>query len=36
MCGRFTLTTHLGAIAKRFGVSRFLEEVRHAPRYNIV
>jgi len=35
MCGRFTLTTHLGAIAKRFGVSRFLEEVGHAPRYNV-
>jgi putative SOS response-associated peptidase YedK len=35
MCGRFTLTTHLGAIAKRFGVSRFLEEARHAPRYNV-
>jgi putative SOS response-associated peptidase YedK len=33
MCGRFTLTTNLGAIAKRFGVSRFLEEV--GPRYNI-
>ena len=35
MCGRFTLTTNLGAIAKRFGVSRFLEEVGHAPRYNV-
>ena len=35
MCGRFTLTTHLGAIAKRFGVSRFLEEAGHAPRYNV-
>ena len=35
MCGRFTLITNLGAIAARFGVSRFLEEVRHAPRYNI-
>lgn len=33
MCGRFTLTTNLGAIAARFGVSRFLEEV--GPRYNI-
>ena len=33
MCGRFTLTTNLGAIAKRFGVARFLEEV--GPRYNI-
>ena len=33
MCGRFTLTTNLGAIAKRFGVSRFLEEV--GARYNI-
>ncbi|MBI4380286.1 MAG: SOS response-associated peptidase [candidate division NC10 bacterium] len=33
MCGRFTLTTNLGAIAKRFGVARFLEEV--SPRYNI-
>jgi putative SOS response-associated peptidase YedK len=32
MCGRFTLITNLGAIAKRFGVSRFLEEV--GPRYN--
>jgi putative SOS response-associated peptidase YedK len=35
MCGRFTLTTHLGAIAARFGVSRFLEEVGHVPRYNV-
>jgi len=35
VCGRFTLTTNLGAIAKRFGVSRFLEEVGHAPRYNV-
>lgn len=35
MCGRFTLTTNLGVIAKRFGVSRFLEEVDHAPRYNV-
>jgi putative SOS response-associated peptidase YedK len=33
MCGRFTLTTNLGAIAARFGVARFLEEV--GPRYNI-
>lgn len=33
MCGRFTLTTNLGAIAARFGVTRFLEEV--GPRYNI-
>jgi putative SOS response-associated peptidase YedK len=33
MCGRFTLTTNLGAIAKRFGVARFLEEV--GPRYNM-
>ena len=33
MCGRFTLTTNLGTIAKRFGVARFLEEV--GPRYNI-
>ena len=33
MCGRFTLTTNLGAIAQRFGVARFLEEV--GPRYNI-
>ena len=33
MCGRFTLTTNLGAIAQRFGVPRFLEEV--GPRYNI-
>ncbi len=33
MCGRFTLTTNLGAIAKRFGISRFLEEV--GPRYNV-
>jgi putative SOS response-associated peptidase YedK len=33
MCGRFTLTTNLGAIAKRFGAARFLEEV--GPRYNI-
>ena len=33
MCGRFTLTTNLGAIANRFGVARFLEEV--GPRYNI-
>jgi len=27
--------THLGAIATRFGVSRFLEEVGHVPRYNV-
>lgn len=33
MCGRFTLTTNLGAIAHRFGVARFLEEV--GPRFNI-
>jgi putative SOS response-associated peptidase YedK len=33
VCGRFTLTTNLGAIAKRFGAARFLEEV--GPRYNI-
>lgn len=33
MCGRFTLTTNLGAIAKSFGVAGFLEEV--SPRYNI-
>jgi len=33
MCGRFTLTTNLGAIAHRFGVARILEEV--GPRYNI-
>src|SRR3972149_2027433 len=33
MCGRFTLTINLGAIAERFGVARFLEEV--GPRYNI-
>ena len=33
MCGRFTLTTNLGAIAARFGVARFLEEV--GPCYNI-
>jgi putative SOS response-associated peptidase YedK len=33
MCGRFTLTTNLGTIAKRFGVARFLEEV--GARYNI-
>jgi len=33
MCGRFTPTTKLGAVAVRFGVARFLEEVR--PRYNI-
>jgi putative SOS response-associated peptidase YedK len=33
MCGRFTLTTNLGAIAQRFGVARFLEEI--GPRYNI-
>ena len=33
MCGWFTLTTNLGAIAARFGVARFLEEV--GPRYNI-
>ena len=33
MCGRFTLTTNLGAIAARFGVARFLEEV--GARYNI-
>lgn len=33
MCGRFTLTTNLGAIAARFGVARFLEEF--GARYNI-
>jgi len=33
MCGRFTLTTNFGAIAQRFGVARFLEEI--GPRYNI-
>jgi putative SOS response-associated peptidase YedK len=33
MCGRFTLATNLGAIAKRFGVARFLDG--GAPRYNI-
>jgi putative SOS response-associated peptidase YedK len=33
VCGRFTLTTNLGALAARFGVARFLEEV--GPRYNI-
>jgi len=33
MCGRFTLTTNLGAIAQRFGMARFLEEI--GPRYNI-
>jgi len=27
MCGRFTLTTNLWAIAARFGVARFLEEL---------
>jgi len=35
MCGRFTLTTNLGAVAARFGVSRFLEEAGRVPRYNI-
>jgi putative SOS response-associated peptidase YedK len=36
MCGRFTLTTNLGAIARRFGVARFLEgAASQAPRYNI-
>jgi len=35
MCGRFTLTTTLGTIATRFGVSPFPEEVGHIPRYNI-
>jgi putative SOS response-associated peptidase YedK len=33
VCGRFTLTTNLGAIAARFGVARFLGE--SAARYNI-
>jgi len=33
MCGRFTLTTNLGAIATRFGVARFLGE--GTARYNI-
>jgi len=33
MCGRFTLTTNLGAIAKRFGIARSMEEL--GPRYNI-
>lgn len=36
MCGRFTLTTNLGAIAARFGVARFLEGAAgYASRYNI-
>ena len=36
MCGRYTLTTDLGAVAHRFGV-RMLDEAigTHAPRYNI-
>jgi hypothetical protein len=29
MCGRFTLTTNLGAIAARFGVARFLEDLNN-------
>jgi putative SOS response-associated peptidase YedK len=35
MCGRFTLTTSLGAVALRFGVRTSLEEAGDAPRYNI-
>ncbi len=35
MCGRFTLATNLGTIAKHFGVSAFPEELGHVPRYNI-
>src|SRR5574337_2064866 len=35
MCGRFTLTTSLGAVALRFKVRSGLEEAGHVPRYNI-
>lgn len=35
MCGRFSLTTNIGAVALRFGVSSYLEEGSHVPRYNI-
>jgi putative SOS response-associated peptidase YedK len=35
MCGRFTLTTPLGAVALRFGVRAGLEEAGYIPRYNI-
>lgn len=35
MCGRFSLTTHIGALALRFGVRSCLEESGHVPRYNI-
>ncbi len=35
MCGRFTLTTSLGAVALRFEIRTDLEEAGHVPRYNI-
>lgn len=35
MCGRFTLITSLGAVARRFGVLTDLAEAGHVPRYNI-
>ena len=35
MCGRFSLTTNIGAVALRFGVRSYLEEGSHVPRYNI-
>lgn len=35
MCGRFSLTTNIGAAALRFGVRTGLEETGNVPRYNI-
>ncbi len=35
MCGRFTLTISLGAVALRFGVRSYLAEGTPVPRYNI-
>lgn len=35
MCGRFSLTTNIGAVALRFGVRSYLEEAGHVLRYNI-
>jgi len=35
MCGRFTLTTTLGALGLRFKVRSGLEEADYNPRYNI-
>lgn len=35
MCGRFSLTTNIGAVALRFGVRTSLEDAGDVPRYNI-